>query len=37
VSIIANHIITTDPTPDQAASDAQLVELGELQHSQTGR
>ena len=36
VSIIANRIITTDPMPDQAASDAQL-ELGELQHSQTGR
>jgi single-stranded DNA-binding protein len=36
VSIIANRIITTDPTPDPAASDAQL-ELGELQHSQTGR
>ena len=36
VSIIANHIITADPTPDQAASSAQL-DLGELQHSQTGR
>jgi hypothetical protein len=36
VAIIANRIITTDPTPDQTASDAQL-DLGELQHSQTGR
>jgi single-stranded DNA-binding protein len=36
VSIIANRILTTAPTPDPAANDAQL-ELGELQHTQTGR
>jgi single-stranded DNA-binding protein len=36
VSIIANHIITTDPTPDPATNNAQL-DLGELQHSRAGQ